>query len=171
LNDLCSALCGWRAWSLAFFPVPFRKITDADEPVPQKLATKPHDSVMKPPKEPLESIPIPDSDQELLAQCRVETFTAGGKGGQHQNRSETGVRLTHLPTGVVAVAREERSQHRNRATALARLREKLQARARKPEPRIPTRVPGREKAKRLEEKRRRGTTKRLRRDPVDDPDG
>lgn len=126
---------------------------------------------MNPLEDSPEPFPIPDSDEELLAQCRVETFAAGGKGGQHQNRSETGMRLTHLPTGVVAVARRERSQHRNRAAALARLREKLQARNRKPRPRISTRVPKREKAKRMDQKRRRGRTKRLRRDPVDDPDG
>ena len=55
---------------------------------------------------------IPDSDEQLLAECRVETFRAGGPGGQHQNATESGVRLVHLPSGLRAVAREERSQHR-----------------------------------------------------------
>lgn len=114
-------------------------------------------------------IPIPVSDEELLAQCRVETFRAGGPGGQHQNTTESGVRLVHLPTGVRASAREERSQHRNRTVALARLRAKLEKRnARKP-PRVATRVPTSEKRKRLEAKRRKGTTKKLRRRP--EPDG
>ena len=45
--------------------------------------------------------PIPETDEELLSQCRVETFMSGGKGGQHQNRTESGVRLVHLPTGLV----------------------------------------------------------------------
>lgn len=110
-------------------------------------------------------IAIPASDDELLDECRVETFRSGGPGGQHQNRTESGVRLVHLPTGIRAVAREERSQHRNRALALQRLRERLEAATRVEEPRIPTRVPGREKRKRLDEKRRRGRTKRLREPP------
>ena len=112
--------------------------------------------------------PIPDSDEDLLAQCRVETFRAGGPGGQHQNMTESGVRLVHLPTGVRVVAREERSQHRNREVALARLRSRLEARNRRPEPRVPTRVPPSEKRRRLELKRHKGETKRLRRPPERD---
>lgn len=105
------------------------------------------------------------SDADLLAQCRVDTFRAGGKGGQHQNTTESGVRLTHLPTGIVVTAREERSQHQNRRVALERLRRKLREARRKPKPRVATRVPGKEKARRLEEKRRRSATKSTRRPP------
>lgn len=50
-----------------------------------------------------------------------ETMRAGGPGGQHQNRTESAVRVTHRPSGVSTVARDERSQHRNRAIAVARL--------------------------------------------------
>jgi peptide chain release factor len=56
---------------------------------------------------------------------RWETMRASGPGGQHVNRTESAVRLTHLPTGVQVIAREERSQHRNRKLALARLAQKL----------------------------------------------
>ncbi len=56
---------------------------------------------------------------------RWETMRASGPGGQHVNRTESAVRVTHLPTGVQATGREERSQHRNRKLALARLRQKL----------------------------------------------
>lgn len=108
------------------------------------------------------------SDEALLAECRVETFRAGGPGGQHQNRTESGVRLTHLPTGISVVARESRSQHRNRKTALARLRAALEELARPETPRIPTKVPARAKRRRLEDKRRRSRVKRSRRKP--DPD-
>ncbi|HEX9886393.1 MAG TPA: peptide chain release factor-like protein [Longimicrobiales bacterium] len=111
------------------------------------------------------SVPIPDSDEELLAQCRVETFRSGGKGGQHQNKTESGVRLVHLPSGVRATARKERSQHRNKALALTRLRRKLEARNRRPPPRTPTRVPDQEKVRRLDAKRRRGRLKKLRDKP------
>jgi len=111
---------------------------------------------------------IPEDDEALLAQCRVETFRAGGPGGQHQNVTESGVRLVHLPTGIRATAREERSQHRNRALALARLREKLEAHAHEEKPRIPTKVPRAQKRRRLESKRRKGETKRLRKPPGPD---
>ena len=109
--------------------------------------------------------PVPDADDDLLAQCRVETFTAGGRGGQHQNRTESGVRLVHLPTGIVVTAREERSQFRNKAVALSRLRRRLEAMNRRPPRRISTRVPLRERQKRLEEKKRRGRLKNLRNPP------
>ena len=107
---------------------------------------------------------MPDDDT-LLAECRVETFRAGGPGGQHQNKTESAVRLTHLPTGITVTARDSRSQHRNRQIALARLREALEERARPETPRIPTRTPAGEKRKRLDEKRRRSQIKQKRRTP------
>lgn len=111
---------------------------------------------------------IPGDDDALLAECRVETFRAGGKGGQHQNTTETGVRLIHLPTGLRAEGRSERSQLRNRIAALRRLRSKLEAASRTQKPRTATRVPRAEKRKRLEQKRRTGEKKRLRRPPERD---
>ena len=109
--------------------------------------------------------PVPESDEALLAQCRVETFRSGGKGGQHQNTTESGVRLVHEPTGVRAAARNERSQHRNRAIALERLRRKLEKLNARRAPRVPTAVPRAEKRRRLEAKRRRARVKALRREP------
>jgi peptide chain release factor len=52
---------------------------------------------------------------------RFEAFRAGGPGGQHQNKTESAVRAMHVPSGLAAVARDERSQHRNKAAALERL--------------------------------------------------
>lgn len=59
------------------------------------------------------------------ADVRVETFRASGPGGQHRNKTESGVRLLHVPTGVVVTATEDRSQHENRAVAWRRLEQAL----------------------------------------------
>lgn len=109
--------------------------------------------------------PIPDSDEALLAQCRVETFRSGGKGGQHQNTTDSGVRLVHEPTGLRSGSRNDRSQHRNKALALDRLRKKLERLNARRAPRVPTRVPPREKRERLEAKKRRSRIKDQRRRP------
>ena len=111
------------------------------------------------------TFPIPDSDEVLLAQCRVETFRSGGKGGQHQNTTDSGVRLIHEPTGLRAGSRNDRSQHRNKALALDRLRKKLERLNARRAPRVPTRVPSGEKRKRLESKKRRSRIKDQRRRP------
>ncbi len=109
---------------------------------------------------------LPDDDDALLAECEVQTFRAGGPGGQHQNRTESGVRLIHRPTGLRVESRTERSQHRNRRIAVERLRRRLEERLRTPTPRVRTRVPPRERRRRLEEKRRRSEIKRRRRPPT-----
>jgi peptide chain release factor len=70
--------------------------------------------------------PVEELDQSLV---RVETFRSPGRGGQHVNTTDSGVRVTYLPTGDTAVSTDERSQHRNRATALARLAQRLARRA------------------------------------------
>lgn len=56
-----------------------------------------------------------------IKDCRVDTFRAGGPGGQKQNKTSSGVRITHEPSGAVAESREERSQLQNKRTALRRL--------------------------------------------------
>lgn len=60
----------------------------------------------------------------------MDTFKASGPGGQHRNKRESAVRLKHLPTGIIAQAVEDRSQHMNRASALKRLRALLAIRVR-----------------------------------------
>lgn len=56
---------------------------------------------------------------------RFETFRAGGPGGQHQNTTDSAVRLTHIPTGISVISRDQRSQHRNKQLARDRLSDKL----------------------------------------------
>jgi hypothetical protein len=62
------------------------------------------------------------SDEQLLAQCAVDTYRASGPGGQKRNKTSSAVRLRHLPTGIIVIAEESRSQHENRARATRRLR-------------------------------------------------
>ncbi len=62
------------------------------------------------------------SEQALLADCSTERTRRGGPGGQHRNKTESAIVLTHRPTGVSGQAGERRSQHDNRREALARLR-------------------------------------------------
>jgi len=99
----------------------------------------------------------------LLAECDEAFFTAGGPGGQHRNKTESGVRLTHRPTGVTVSATERRSQAQNRGEALARLRERLAAMGVEPKVRRPTRPTRGSRERRLGEKRHRAAIKATRR--------
>jgi protein subunit release factor A len=108
---------------------------------------------------------LPESDEELLRECEVDTFRSHGPGGQHVNKTESAVRLTHLPTGLVVTSREMRSQHQNKALCLRKLRARVERLNHRPEARIPTRVPRSAKNRTLEEKARRSRLKRLRSKP------
>lgn len=122
---------------------------------PDKLTNRQTD---KPSNRPM-SFRIPKSDDDLLAQCDVETYCSRGPGGQNVNRRETAVRLCHRPTGIVVVCQRERTQYRNKKIGLERLRRKLIQKLKKQSPRIPTSIPGHVREKILEQKKLRSLKK------------
>src|SRR5262245_47770228 len=86
------------------------------------------------------------SDEQLLAQCEVDTYRASGPGGQKRNKTSSAVRLRHPPSGLLVIAEESRSQHENKARALRRLRQALYLKLREPvaeDERNPERLAGR----------------------------
>jgi hypothetical protein len=74
----------------------------------------------------------PLNDAQLLAQCEVDTYRASGPGGQKRNKTSSAVRIRHLPSSLIVIAEESRSQHENRAKALKRLRQAFVLKLREP---------------------------------------
>lgn len=115
-------------------------------------------------------IVLPDSDDDLLSECAVDTFRASGSGGQHVNVTDSAVRLTHLPTGLVITSQKERSQYLNKRDCLKKLRE-LVAKLNYVKPkRIATRMSKSVKAKNSAKKVKSSAKKRLRQPPTIDND-
>lgn len=108
------------------------------------------------------------SEEQLLAECEESFFVAGGPGGQHRNKTESGVRLTHPATELSVTATERRSQAQNRSQALFRLREALALLALEPKERRPTRPTHGSKRRRLGDKRRHSEKKAQRRRGTDE---
>jgi protein subunit release factor A len=115
-----------------------------------------------PSRQPLSPPPY-NLDRDLLErEVIIEVFRASGPGGQHVNRTESALRLTHLPSGVVVVAQDSPSQHRNRAIAFERLVKRLERLNYVAPPRIPTRPTLGSRKRRVEGKKLVGARKRTR---------
>jgi protein subunit release factor A len=101
------------------------------------------------------------TDRDILErEVVVEVFRASGPGGQHVNRTESALRLTHPPSGVVVIAQDSPSQHRNRETAFERLIEKLVRLNHVPKKRVATKPTRASRERRIGAKKLRAVTKR-----------
>ena len=109
------------------------------------------------------------TDRDSLERdCEIDFFIASGPGGQNRNKVETGVRLTHRPSGIVVTATERRSQLQNREAAFVRMAARLEEAQRVEIPRVATRPSRASRERRLETKRRASERKRLRGTPLDE---
>ena len=108
-------------------------------------------------------MPLPPVLERLARDCEISPFKSSGPGGQKKNKTESSVRVRHLPSGVVRIATESRSQARNRVLALERVLAELRRRTRRPKPRRPTRPPAAAVERRLAGKHLEGAKKRARR--------
>jgi ribosome-associated protein len=109
----------------------------------------------------------PTDRDSLERDSDIEFIIAGGPGGQNRNKVETGVRLTHRPSGVTVTATERRSQHMNREVAYARLALRLEDLQRVPTRRRPTRPTNASRERRLNAKRRTSLLKNQRSSTID----
>lgn len=110
-------------------------------------------------------IVLPPLDEDLLAECKVSAYRASGSGGQHVNVTDSAVRLTHIPTGIVVTSQKERSQYLNKKDCLTKLRKVVERfNYRKPK-RIATRISRSVRIKNRIKKSKASEKKSLRQSP------
>jgi protein subunit release factor B len=112
-----------------------------------------------PARKPLQPPPYSTDRETLEREVRVDVFRASGPGGQHVNKTESALRLTHFPSGVVVAVQDSSSQFRNRETAFERLAERLKKLNHVPKKRVATKPTRGSKERRIEVKKLRGSTK------------
>jgi len=105
-------------------------------------------------------MPFSTQREQLEREVELQTYRAGGPGGQHRNKADTAVRIHHPPSGVTVTATERRSQSMNKELAFERLIERLEKLNFKPKKRRPTKPTRSAKARRVETKKRRGAIKK-----------
>ena len=84
---------------------------------------------------------LPLTDEELAGECVITVFRAGGKGGQHVNKTDSAVRVRHLPSGITVTCQRERSQHLNKKFCFQRLRLRVTDMLEVKKARVSTKVP------------------------------
>ena len=110
-------------------------------------------------------IDIPESDDTLLSKCKVETFRSSGKGGQHANKTESAVRLTHIKSGIQVMCQDERSQHLNKIKCIKELRLRIEKNNYIPPKRIRTKPSRGSIERRLLTKKNKSEKKKNRKKP------
>ena len=110
-------------------------------------------------------INIPNSDDALLAECKVETFRSSGKGGQHANKTESAVRLTHNKSGIQVMCQDDRSQYLNKIKCIKELRIRIAKHNYKPTKRIRTKPTKGSVERRLSTKKHKSEKKKNRKRP------
>ncbi|MEO8102148.1 MAG: peptide chain release factor-like protein [Betaproteobacteria bacterium] len=100
--------------------------------------------------------------ETLEREIEVDTYRASGPGGQHVNKTNSAIRFTHLPSGVVVIAQDSPSQFRNREIAYERLVERLKKLNHVPKKRLATKPTRASKERRIEAKKTRATVKSTR---------
>ena len=115
-----------------------------------------------PSRQPQRPPPYATDRETLEREVEIDVFRASGPGGQHVNKTESALRLTHWPSGVVVTAQDSPSQHRNRDIAFERLAERLERLNFVPKKRVKTRPTLASKKRRIEGKKQTGAQKRLR---------
>ena len=110
-------------------------------------------------------IDIPDCDDALLSECKVETFCSSGKGGQHANKTESAVRLPHIKSGIQVMCQDERSQYLNKNKCIKELRIRIEKHNYKPPRRIRTKPTKGSVEKRLKTKKHKSEKKNNRKKP------
>jgi ribosome-associated protein len=111
---------------------------------------------------PLTPPPYSVARDALELEVTIDTYRASGPGGQHVNKTNSAIRLTHPPSGVVVIAQDSPSQHRNRETAFQRLVEKLVRLNYVPKKRVATAPSRASQERRIDEKKTRAVVKSTR---------